>query len=117
MITQADLQHHLRREREERQRANQASSAEARLAHSALADSHARRATIAGPTDLGDPIAARSELKARSGWRLTSRASLHGRRSPTGWISFGDPSTYGKAPRRVSLKKMNQANRSLSFAF
>jgi len=47
MITQADLQHHLRREREERQRANQASSAEARLAHSALADSHARRAAIA----------------------------------------------------------------------
>jgi len=47
MITQADLQYHLRREREERERANQASSAEVRRAHLTLAESHARRAANA----------------------------------------------------------------------
>jgi len=60
MITQADLQHHLRREREERQRAHQASSAEARLAHAKLADSHARRAAIARVRLDGQTLVIRS---------------------------------------------------------
>jgi hypothetical protein len=43
MITQADLDHHLRRERQERALAERASDPGVRRSHLDLAESHARR--------------------------------------------------------------------------
>jgi len=64
MITQADLQYHLRREREERERANQASIAEVRRAHITLAESHARRAAIVKVYLERQPLGVRSKPEA-----------------------------------------------------
>lgn len=47
MITHDDLNHHLRREREERARAHTTTNSEAQRAHLQLAESHARRASNA----------------------------------------------------------------------
>jgi len=44
MLTQQDLEHHLRREREERSRAAAAADPAARIAHLELAETDARRA-------------------------------------------------------------------------
>lgn len=47
MLTQQDLEHHLRREREERARADTAADPSARRSHLELAETHARRAAQA----------------------------------------------------------------------
>lgn len=44
MITQADLNHHVKRERQERELAERATDPAVRKSHLALAESHARRA-------------------------------------------------------------------------
>jgi hypothetical protein len=47
MITKQDLDHHLKRERQERERAESATDPSARRSHLDLAESHARRAANA----------------------------------------------------------------------
>lgn len=62
MIKQADLDHHLKRERQERALAEQASDPAARRSHLDLAESHARRAANAKAilARLVEPVQERS---------------------------------------------------------